>query len=259
MERVEAEAIYDAGREACVDFMLELTQRFEELAERSERELGRLQARIERLEEQLRQNSRNSSKPPSSDPPKTRQERRAEARAKAKELMRSEQEQREAGAQPGHRGAGRKLAPEDQVDEIIDHFPESCRHCGHGFEGVDLSPSARFGRHQVAELPPIAVRLTEAPHPPPALPRVQGQDDSRAARRPRRLGLRPACPGCRGDALGPQPRLAPRHGRAGRRSVRLEDVGGDSRCDLPACLGGARGSPRAARGIGPERSRAERR
>ena len=161
MERAEAEAIYDAGREACVDFMLELAQRFEELAERSERELGRLQTRIERLEEELRKNSRNSSKPPSSDPPKTRQERRAEARAKAKELMRGEREQREAGAQPGHRGSGRKLTPEDQVDEIVDHFPESCRCCGYGFEGVERRPSARFGRHQVAELPPIAVQITE--------------------------------------------------------------------------------------------------
>ena len=158
MERGEAEAIYDAGRETCVDFMLEMAQRFEELAERSERELARLRTRVERLEEELRKNSRNSSKPPSSDPPKTRQERRAEARAKAKELVRGE---RQAGAQPGHRGAGRKLAAEDQVDEIVDHFPESCRRCGHGFELSERGPSSRFGRHQVAELPPSAVHLTE--------------------------------------------------------------------------------------------------
>jgi transposase len=161
MERAEAEAIYDSGREACVEFMLELAQRFEEFAERSERQIARLQTRIERLEEELRKDSRNSSKPPSSDPPKTRQERRAEAREKAKELLRSERGQRKPGAQPGHRGSGRKLAPEDQVDEIVDHFPESCRCCGYGFEEVDLRPSSRFGRHQVAELPPIAVRLTE--------------------------------------------------------------------------------------------------
>lgn len=83
MERAEAEAIYDSGREVCVEFMLEFVQRFGELAECSERQIGRLQTRVERLEEELRKNSRNSSKPPSSDPPKTRQERRAEARAKA--------------------------------------------------------------------------------------------------------------------------------------------------------------------------------
>lgn len=161
MERGEAEAIYDSGRETCVEFMLELAQRFEELAERSERQIARLQARVERLEEELRKDSRNSSKPPSSDPPKSRQERRAEAREKAKELLRGEAEQRQPGAQPGHRGSGRKLAPEDQIDEIVDHFPESCRRCGHGFALSERRPSSRFGRHQVAELPPIAVRVSE--------------------------------------------------------------------------------------------------
>jgi hypothetical protein len=63
MEHAEAEAIYDSGREACAEFVLELARRFEELAERSERELTRLQTRIERLEEELRKNSRNSSNP----------------------------------------------------------------------------------------------------------------------------------------------------------------------------------------------------
>lgn len=161
MERAEAEAIYDSGREACVEFMLELAQRSQELLERSERQIARLEARVERLEEELRKDSRNSSKPPSSDPPKTRQERRAEARAKAKELLRGEAGQRKAGGQPGHRGSGRKLKPSDQVDEIVDHFPASCRRCGHGFDEAERRPSARFGRHQVAELPPIAVRMTE--------------------------------------------------------------------------------------------------
>jgi transposase len=161
MERAEAEAIYDSGRDACVKFMLELTQRFEEQAERSERQIGRLQTRVERLEEELRKNSRNSSKPPSSDPPKTRQERRAEARAKAKELLGGDRKKRPPGAQPGHRGSGRKLKPADQVDQIVDHYPESCRCCGQRFGPEERPPSSRFGRHQVAELPEVAVRLTE--------------------------------------------------------------------------------------------------
>jgi transposase len=161
MERAEAEAVYDAGREGFVDFMLELAKRSQELAVHGEklvRRCERLEARVERLEEELRKDSCNSSKPPSSDPPRTRRERRAEARAKAKELLGAE---RKAGAQPGHRGSGRKLVPEDQVDEIVDHFPESCQNCGHGFASSERRPSSRFGRHQVAELPPIAVRLTE--------------------------------------------------------------------------------------------------
>src|SRR6185437_15220612 len=112
MERVEAEAIYDSGRDACVQFILDLASRVQHLDER-----------LVRLEAQARQDSRTSSKPPSSDPPKTRAQRRAEARAKAKELMRREGEQRKAGGQPGHRGAGRELGPKDQIDELVDHYP----------------------------------------------------------------------------------------------------------------------------------------
>ncbi|MBV9416383.1 MAG: IS66 family transposase [Solirubrobacterales bacterium] len=150
MDRVEAEAIYDSGREACVEFILELAGRSEQHEER-----------LRRLEEQARQDSRTSSRPPSQDPPKTRAERRAEARAKAKELMRRERERRKAGGQPGHRGAGRELKPEDQVDEIVDHYPEACGGCGRRFDEEQRRPGGRFGRHQVCELPPISVIATE--------------------------------------------------------------------------------------------------
>jgi transposase len=157
MERVDAEAIYDAGRERCVEVILELAGRAQELAARCER----LEERVRRLEEQGRSDSRNSSKPPSSDPPKSRQQRRAEARAKAKELFRADRERRQAGGQPGHRGSGRELRPDDQVDQIVDHYPDRCCGCGHRFGDDERRPSRRFGRHQVAELPEIAVVVTE--------------------------------------------------------------------------------------------------
>jgi transposase len=147
MDRVEAEAIYDSGRVACVEFILDLAGRVEQHEDR-----------LRLLEEQARRDSRTSSKPPSSDPPKTRQQRRAEARAKAKELLRGE---RKAGGQPGHRGSGRELEPEDQVDEIVDHYPEACRGCGREFSEQQRRRGSRFGRHQVAELPPISVILIE--------------------------------------------------------------------------------------------------
>jgi transposase len=156
VERAEAEAIYDAGRERCVGFIIEQVARCEELAERCER----VEERVRRLEEQARQSSRTGSKPPSSDPPKTRQQRRAEARAKAKELL-ARGAGREAGGQPGHRGSGRKLLPEDQVTEIVDHYPDRCGGCGHEFADAEKLPSRRPGRHQVAELPPIAVVYSE--------------------------------------------------------------------------------------------------
>jgi transposase len=150
VERSEAEAVYDAGREACVEFLLDLTARYD-------RRVEQFEARIARLEEQARSSSRTSSKPPSQDQPKTRQQRRAEARAKAKELLKGDGESRKAGGQPGHRGSGRKLLGEDQMKEIIDHYPDECGGCGHEFSDEEKVPSRRPGRHQVAELPPIAV------------------------------------------------------------------------------------------------------
>jgi transposase len=157
VERAEAEAIYDSGRERCVEFVLELAGSVERLTAAGEL----LEERVRRLEGQARQDSRTSSTPPSRDPPKTRQQRRSEARAKAKELLGREGARRKAGGQEGHRGAGRKLAPEDQVDEIVAHYPLACRGCGHEFSENERRPGDRFGRHQVAELPPISVLVIE--------------------------------------------------------------------------------------------------
>ena len=150
MDRSEAEAIYDSGREACVQFILDLADR-----------VTQHEDRLKRLEEAARQDSRTSSKPPSTDSQKTRAQRRAEARAKAKELIRREGERRAAGGQPGHLGAGRELKPEDQVDEIVDHFPQACGGCGRRYDAEQQRPGGRFGRHQVCELPPISVLVTE--------------------------------------------------------------------------------------------------
>jgi transposase len=157
MERAEAEAIYDSGRERCVEVMLELAGSVERLREQCER----LEDRIRRLEEQARRDSRTSSTPPSQDPPKTRQQRRAQARAKAKELLAREGDKRKAGGQEGHAGAGRRLVSEDQVDEIVEHYPDACQRCGDQFSEDKRRRTGRFGRHQIAELPPISVLLIE--------------------------------------------------------------------------------------------------
>jgi transposase len=151
VERAEAEAIYDAGREACVEVLLKLAGL-----------VAQHEQRLARLEEQVRRDSRNSSVPPSADPPKTRAQRRAEARAKAKEWAKREGiDGRQAGGQDGHPGAGRRLVAEDQVDELVDHYPDACGGCDREFSVNERRPGGRFGRHQIAELPPTAVVMTE--------------------------------------------------------------------------------------------------
>jgi transposase len=46
------------------------------------------------------------------------------------------------------------------VDEIVDHYPQACGGCGRRFDDGQRR-GGRFGRHQVAELPPIGVVVTE--------------------------------------------------------------------------------------------------
>ena len=47
------------------------------------------------------------------------------------------------------------------MDEIVDHYREACRGCGREFPPDERRRGGRFGRHQVAELPPISVILVE--------------------------------------------------------------------------------------------------
>lgn len=148
--REDAERIALAGGEPARELVLGLLD-----------QLAKLQERVGRLEEQVRRDSRNSSSPPSQDPPKTRAERRAEARKKAKAWAKREGEKRKPGAQPGHKGAGRKLLPEDQMEEIVNHYPDACGGCGREFSEVEKTPGERFGCHQVAELPEISVLYYE--------------------------------------------------------------------------------------------------
>jgi transposase len=108
-----------------------------------------LQQRVRELEARLGQNSSNSSRPPSSDPPQ------APARPKAPPSG------RQRGGQPGHRGAYRALLPVEQVDEIVVGEPERCRYCGQPFAGTATSRRGRAWRHQVVELLPLAVWVTE--------------------------------------------------------------------------------------------------
>ena len=148
MERSEAEAILDGDRETAVGLLL----RLDELVETNQRLLEanqRLEARVAELERRLSRSSRNSSLPPSQDPPW------APPRPGGKGSGRT------PGGQPGHEGRHRALLPPEQVDDVVEHWPRRCRSCARAFAGWELVDAAEPWRQQVAELPPIAVRVTE--------------------------------------------------------------------------------------------------
>ena len=62
---------------------------------------------------------------------------------------------------PGHRGAFRRLLPGEEVDEVAVVVPRRCRHCGQPFSEAPGRRRGRVWRHQVVELLPLAMRVTE--------------------------------------------------------------------------------------------------
>jgi transposase len=141
VERAEAEAILEGDRETAVALLM----RVGELIEANRR----LEARVAELEQRLNRSSRNSSLPPSQDPPS------------APPRSREPGSGRERGGQPGHEGKSRPLLPLERVDEVVEHWPECCRACAHSFGEEERFDAAAPQRHQVAELPPIAVTVSE--------------------------------------------------------------------------------------------------
>src|SRR3989304_6624155 len=65
------------------------------------------------------------------------------------------------GGQPGHAGRTRPLLSLEQVDEVIEHWPQPCQACARRFGEDERIDVAAPQRHQVSELPPIAVTLSE--------------------------------------------------------------------------------------------------
>ncbi len=143
MERGEAEAIYEQGR----DVVVAVLRRMDEQIERLTAKVVAQDERIAKLERQVGRSSRNSSQPPSADPPGMA------PRSKSPTG-------RKRGAQRGHEGKGRPLLPAWAVDEIVEHWPTVCG-CGHVFCEADRVAVGEPARRQVEELPVMAVRVTE--------------------------------------------------------------------------------------------------
>src|SRR5450756_1339219 len=199
MERAEAEAVYEQGREAVVAVLLALSARLAA----QDAQIAQLAARVAELEQRLNRNSRNSSTPPSQDPPGAPERRRAPT------------SERSQGAQPGHPGRGRHLAPIETLNELVDHWPARCR-CGHVFCTAERAARGAPARHQVAELPPTAVILSEH-----RLQRLRCPECGAVTRAELPAGaLRPSPPGGGRHPRGAQPRLPARHHRASARALR---------------------------------------
>jgi transposase len=143
VERAEAEAIYDQGRETVVAVLLRMDEQIQQLSKQVEKQ-GK---EIAELKRRLNRNSQNSSVPPSQDPPSAPERKRPDPSGRAQ------------GAQPGHRGKGRKLLPAEAVDRVVEHWPQRCG-CGRSFAEGD-EETGEPARHQVTELPEIAVEVTE--------------------------------------------------------------------------------------------------
>lgn len=151
MERGDAEAIYDRGRDVVVEVLLALSAqnaRLEAQVEKLTARVARQDERIAQLERAVKRSSRNSSQPPSSDPPGKAQKRSKDPSG------------RQQGAQHGHEGKGRPLLPAWAVDEVVEHWPTGCG-CGHVFAETERVSAGQPARHQVEELPVMAVAVIE--------------------------------------------------------------------------------------------------
>jgi transposase len=143
VERGDADAIFDQGREVVVAVLLRMDEQIEKLTAK----VTSQDERIAKLERQLGRSSRNSSQPPSADPPS------APKRSKSPTG-------RKQGAQLGHEGNGRPLLPAWAIDDVVEHWPVSCG-CGHVFCDADRVAVGDPARRQVEELPVMAVHVTE--------------------------------------------------------------------------------------------------
>ena len=105
------------------------------------------QKQITELQEKLNINSSNSSNPPSTNRFKSGSSGSKGNKGGGKG---------KPGGQPGHKGVSRELLPEKEVDYIEQHQPPAICACGGLVEDLRC-----YQRHQVHELPPIKIVVTE--------------------------------------------------------------------------------------------------
>jgi transposase len=111
-----------------------------------EQTVSRLEERVRELEIRLQLNSTNSSLPPSRDPPGV-------------ERTPKKPTGKKRGGQKGHPGHHRQRIAAERVDQVVEHRPEACGHCGHSLAGAEEAKAPRV--HQVVEMPPVRALVTE--------------------------------------------------------------------------------------------------
>lgn len=124
----------------------ELAAREAELVARDAR-IAQLEQAVAKLEQLLGRNSKNSNKPPSSDPP-----------GSSSKLRKLKPKGQKRGAQKGHKGSRRELAPASEVNRFIELFPAECESC---WEPLPQKLDEFAKRYQQVELEPLAPQRTE--------------------------------------------------------------------------------------------------
>ncbi len=133
MDKPEAEALYDSGKDPTVEKLLELDE-----------QIKALKVKVANLST----DSTNSSKPPSSDGPGVKKKDKKPSR-------------RKRGGQTGHKGKKRALLPEGEMDHIVNIFPKACEKCGQTLTPDESVEPSKPLRHQVFDLPEINPIKTE--------------------------------------------------------------------------------------------------
>lgn len=138
MDRREAEALYDQGKEPTVVKLLEFDEENQKLKEKIA---------------SSNLDSTNSSKPPSSDRPGI----------KRYEKNTEQKGERNPGGQPGHKGSHRELIPTEKVNKVVPVLPKTCGRCKRPLP-QDIEKVKIVGepfRYQTTEIPPISPIITE--------------------------------------------------------------------------------------------------
>lgn len=115
-----------------------------------EQRVADLEAQVRGLLARLGQNSSNSSLPPSANPPQ------------APPPVRKRPTGRKPGGQPGHTAQLRQRLPRERLTEPTVHYlPAMCAACQDDLPALPGPDDPEPRWHQVVELPPIPVQVTE--------------------------------------------------------------------------------------------------